>query len=223
VRVAIADDAPLFRDGVAHLLREAGVEVTAATGDAAGLLAAVAEDPPDAVILDVRMPPTHTTEGLDAALRLRRTAPSIAVLLLSQHVEQTHVADLLAGGGGAGYLLKERVADAGELVQALHRLVAGGTVVDPEVVTLVLGRRREAARIDRLTAREREVLALMAEGRSNRAIQERLVLSAKTVETHVGRIFAKLDLGNVPDDHRRVRAVLAHLDAAPPTSSGRPR
>lgn len=218
MRVAIAEDAPLFRAGVARLLTDAGFDVVAAVGDAASLLGVVVDEEPDVAILDIRMPPTHTTEGLEAALHLRRSAPGTGVLLLSQHAETAHVADLLSTGGGIGYLLKERVTDADELARAIRQVAAGGSVIDPEVITLLLGRRRHTEPLERLTIREREVLALMAEGRSNRAIQQRLVLSAKTVETHVSRILAKLDLPPLADDHRRVRAVLAYLEAEGPTT-----
>jgi DNA-binding NarL/FixJ family response regulator len=213
VRVAIAEDAALFREGVVRLLVDAGLTVTASVGDATSLASAIVDDPPDVVILDVRMPPTHTTEGLDAARAIARRHPHIGVLLLSQHVETRHVADLMHDGGGIGYLLKERVADTGELIDALVRIDRGGSVLDPEVVRLLLRHQRHQDRLERLTLREREVLALMAQGRSNRAIAEQLVLTAKTVETHIGRLLTKLDLPPVPDDNRRVLAVLAHLQA----------
>jgi DNA-binding NarL/FixJ family response regulator len=216
VRVAIADDAALFRAGVARLLTDAGVTVTASVGDAASLTSAIVADPPDVAILDIRMPPSHTVEGLEAALAVRRDHPGVGVLLLSQYVETRHVAELLRAGGSTGYLLKERIADPGELTEAIQRIAAGGSVVDPEVISLLVDRPRHDGPISRLTAREREVLALMAEGRSNHAIGERLVLSAKTVETHVSRILTKLDLLPVPDDNRRVLAVLAHLQAFGP-------
>jgi DNA-binding NarL/FixJ family response regulator len=211
VRVAIADDAVLFRAGVARLLADAGFVVTASVGDAAALERAIAADPPDVAIIDIRMPPSHTTEGLAAAVAIRRLHPRVGVLLLSQYVESQHVADLLARGGRAGYLLKQRVADPGELADALRRIAAGGTVVDPEVVGLLVARRRVDGRTERLTPREREILTLMARGRSNRAIGDELVLSPKTVETHIGRIFDKLALPPLGDDNRRVLAVLAFL------------
>jgi DNA-binding NarL/FixJ family response regulator len=213
MRVAIADDAALFRAGVTNLLTEAGFTVTTSVADAAALTGAIVDDPPDVAILDIRMPPSHTTEGLEAALSIRQEHPSVGVLLLSQYVETRHVAELLQAGGSVGYLLKERIADPGELVDAIRRIAAGGSVIDPEVIALLVGRPRTQDPVSRLTAREREVLALMAEGRSNHAIGERLVLSAKTVETHVGRILTKLDLPPVADDNRRVLAVLAHLQA----------
>jgi DNA-binding NarL/FixJ family response regulator len=221
MRVAIADDAELFRAGVASLLSLAGFEVIASVASAENLLGVICDDPPDVAILDIRMPPTYTVEGLDAALHIRKTYPGVGILVLSQHAETTHVADLLSSGG-TGYLLKERVADADELADALRRIHAGGTVVDPEVIALVLGRQRHQSRLEQLTVREREILGLIAEGRSNRAIQERLSLSPKTVETHVSRIFSKLDLLPMEDDNRRVLAVLAHLDAMPHASSSTP-
>jgi DNA-binding NarL/FixJ family response regulator len=211
VRIAIADDAALFREGVARLLGDAGFVVTASVGDAAALMRAVAADPPDVAIIDIRMPPSHTTEGLEAAAEIRRRSPHVGVLLLSQYVESQHVPDLLASGGRAGYLLKERVTDPLELAHALRTIAAGGTVVDPAVVELLVGRHRVDGPTERLTPREREILALMAQGRSNRAIQERLALSPKTVETHIGRIFDKLALPPLGDDNRRVLAVLAFL------------
>ncbi|WP_052665379.1 response regulator [Nitriliruptor alkaliphilus] len=215
MRVALADDAALFRAGVASLLGRAGVTVTASVGDAMALRSAIAADRPDAVILDIRMPPTFTTEGLDAARLIRREHPDVGVLLLSQYVETRHVARLLTEGGAIGYLLKERVADAGELVDALHRVADGRSVIDPEVVTVLLGRARAPDPLAPLTVREREILALMAEGRSNHAIGARLALAPKTVETHVGHVLAKLDLPPVADDNRRVLAVLTYLQAVP--------
>jgi DNA-binding NarL/FixJ family response regulator len=211
VRIAIADDAALFREGVARLLGDAGFVVTASVGDAAALMRAVAADPPDVAIIDIRMPPSHTTEGLEAAAEIRRRSPHVGVLLLSQYVESQHVPDLLASGGRAGYLLKERVTDPLELAHALRTIAEGGTVVDPAVVELLVGRHRVDGPTERLTPREREILALMAQGRSNRAIHDRLALSPKTVETHIGRIFDKLDLPPLGDDNRRVLAVLAFL------------
>jgi len=210
----LADDAALFRDGVARLLADAGVEVVAAVDDPTGLLAAVSEHVPDVVVTDIRMPPTHTLEGLEAARTIRARFPAVGVLVLSQYLETRHVVDLLDGTGGAGYLLKERVADAAELTDAIQRIAAGGSVVDPEVIALLVGRRRDSRDpLSRLTDREREVLALMAEGRSNLAIAQRLVLTAKTVETHVRSILTKLDLPDAPDDNRRVLAVLTYLRA----------
>jgi DNA-binding NarL/FixJ family response regulator len=215
MRVAIAEDAALFREGIVRLLIEAGITVTASVGDAVSLMSAIVDTPPDVVILDVRMPPTHTTEGLDAARAIAQIHPEVGVLLLSQHIETHHVADLVHDAGRVGYLLKERVADAGELIDALQRIHAGTSVVDPEVIRLLLRQRRHQDRLERLTLREREVLALIAEGRSNGAVADRLVLTAKTVETHIGRILTKLDLPPVADDNRRVLAVLAHLQSTP--------
>jgi DNA-binding NarL/FixJ family response regulator len=211
VRIALADDAGLFRDGLARLLADAGFIITASVGDAEAVLHAVADDPPDVVILDIRMPPTHSTEGLEAALTIRREHPDVGVLVLSQYLESQHVAELLERGGRAGYLLKERVAHGDELVDALHRIAAGGTVVDPDVVSLLVGRRRVDGPAHRLTPREREILSLMAQGLSNGAIGAMLVLHPKTVETHIGRIFGKLDLPLLADGNRRVLAVLAYL------------
>jgi DNA-binding NarL/FixJ family response regulator len=214
LRVAIADDAALFRRGLALLLTEAGFTVTAQVGDAQALLDAVRTDPPDVVVVDIRMPPTHTTEGLDASGVLARSHPSVGVLVLSAHVE-THFALQLVESGthGAGYLLKERVADLDELGDAVRRVAAGGLVIDPSVVATLVGRRRARNPLDELTEREREVLAVMAEGRSNQAICQRLYLSPKTVEAYVRGVFTKLGLHAGPDDNRRVLAVLAFLRA----------
>ena len=214
MRVVIADDAVLFREGLARVLEGAGIRVAAQVGDAEALLARVGADPPDAVVVDIRMPSTHSREGLDAAQRLRAKHPQIGVLVLSQYVEPHHAMELLEDGAdGVGYLLKDRVADVGEVVEAVHRVASGGSVIDPEVVAQLVGRRRARDPLQELTGREREVLALMAEGRSNQAICQRLFLSPKTVETHVRSIFTRLDLSATPDDHRRVLAVLAFLRA----------
>jgi DNA-binding NarL/FixJ family response regulator len=212
LRVALADDAALFRQGLALLLAEAGFTVTARAADARALLAAVQADPPDVVVVDIRMPPTHTTEGLDAARALAQSHPSVGVLVLSAHVETHFALQLIESGArGAGYLLKERVADLDELTDAVRRVAAGGLVVDPSVVAALVGRRRTRNPLDDLTDREREVLTVMAEGRSNQAICQRLYLSPKTVEAYVRSVFTKLGLQVGADDNRRVLAVLAFL------------
>jgi DNA-binding NarL/FixJ family response regulator len=205
----------LLREGLVELLRRYGHTVLASVGDPDGLVAAVAAEAPDVVVTDVRMPPGFTDEGLRAAIALRATRPGLAVLVLSQYVEQTYAAELLdtgtgiGRGRGVGYLLKHRVGRVEEFMDALARVAAGGTVVDPEVVAQLLGRRRDP--LARLTPREREVLALMAEGRSNAAIARALVVSEAAVAKHIASIFAKLDLPPAADDHRRVRAVIAFL------------
>jgi DNA-binding NarL/FixJ family response regulator len=214
MRVVIADDAVLFREGLARVLEAAGIHVAGQVGDAEQLLARVRAEPPDAAVVDIRMPPTHTREGLDAARRIHAEHPRVGVLVLSQYVEPHHAVQLLEdGASGVGYLLKDRVTDVGEVVDAVRRVAGGGSVIDPEVVAQLLGRRRARNPIEELTDREREVLALMAEGRSNQAISQRLFLSPKTVEAHVRSIFTRLDLAATPDDHRRVLAVLAFLRA----------
>ena len=211
-RVVVADDAVLFREGLVKILEGAGMAVVAQVGDRDTLLAAVASERPDAVVTDIRMPPTGTTEGLDAAIEIRAARTGAPVMVLSQYVETRHVARLLEdGAGGVGYLLKDRVADGQEFVDALERLVLGGSVIDPEVIARLMRRGRNERELDRLTEREREILAAMAEGRSNGAIGRDLHLSPKTVETHVGAIFSKLGLEPAADDHRRVLAVLAYL------------
>jgi DNA-binding NarL/FixJ family response regulator len=210
----VADDAALFRAGISRLLTDAGFDVTAQVGDAAALLHAADRDPPEAVVVDIRMPPTHTTEGLDAARVLAARHPGMGVLVLSAYVEPHYAMQLVeSGAAGTGYLLKERVADAGELADAVHRVAAGGVVIDPGVVAQLVGRRRVHDPLDALSAREREVLAVMAEGRSNQAICERLFLSPKTVEAYVHNVFTKLDLHPAADVNRRVLAVLAYLRA----------
>jgi DNA-binding NarL/FixJ family response regulator len=214
MRVVIADDAVLFREGLARVLQAAGIQVAAQVGDAEQLLVRVRADPPAAVVVDIRMPPTHTREGLDAAQRIRAEHPEVGVLVLSQYVEPHHAIQLLQdGASGVGYLLKDRVADVNEVIDAVRRVAAGGSVIDPEVVSQLVSRRRTHDPIQELSERERQVLALMAEGRSNQAICERLFLSPKTVEAHVHSIFTRLDLHVAPDDHRRVLAVLAFLRA----------
>ncbi|WP_152191977.1 response regulator transcription factor [Georgenia satyanarayanai] len=212
MRVVLAEDSVLLREGLVRLLEEAGCEVVAAVGDGEALVAAAREHRPDVAVVDVRMPPSFTDEGLRAALAVREEVPGTAVLVLSQYVEESYAGDLLATGGGVGYLLKDRVSALAELSQALERLVGGGTVLDPTVVSQLFAARR-ARPLDRLTPREREVLALMAEGRTNPAIARALVVTPKAVEKHVSAIFDKLDLPPSTDDHRRVLAVLEWLRA----------
>ncbi len=215
MRVVIAEDSALLRDGLEHLLRRRGHEVAAAVGDGEALLTAVAEHVPDVVVVDIRMPPTHTDEGLRAALELRRDHPDVAVLLLSQYIETRYATRLLAGRcEGIGYLLKDRIADVSDFLDALARVAGGGTVLDPEVVSQLMGTGRRVGSLDTLTAREREVLALMAEGRSNAAIAERLFLSNASVEKYITGIFGKLGLPPAAGDHRRVLAVLHYLERA---------
>jgi DNA-binding NarL/FixJ family response regulator len=213
LRVVLADDSILLREGISRLLVEAGFEVVAQAGDPAALLAAIREHRPDVAIVDIRMPPTYTDEGLRAAEAIRAEhGTAIGVLVLSQYVETTFALRLVAdGAGGVGYLLKDRVEDLDDFADAVRRIAKGGSVIDPEVVAQLVGRRRAKVPLDDLTEREREVLALMAEGRSNQAICDRLYLAPKTVEAHIANIFSKLELLPAPDDHRRVLAVLAHL------------
>jgi DNA-binding NarL/FixJ family response regulator len=212
VRVALADDSALFRKGLAALLAASDVEVTAAVPSGADLLQAVAVDLPDAVVLDLRMPPSFTDEGLVTAERLRARYPTLGVLVLSTYAEVSYAARLLqTGTRHVGYLLKDRVEDSDALLDALRRVVGGESVVDPDIVRRLLGRQRITQTVDQLTAREREVLQLMAEGRSNAAIGKELYLSAKTVETHIAQVFAKLGLPPSSDDNRRVLAVLTYL------------
>jgi DNA-binding NarL/FixJ family response regulator len=213
LRIVLADDSLLLREGIARLLDEAGFEVVAQVGDAADLLIAVREHQPDVAIVDIRMPPTHTDEGLRAAEAIRAEhGVDVGVLVLSQYVETTFALRLVAdGSGGMGYLLKDRVDDLDEFADAIRRIARGGSVIDPEVVAQLVGRRRARVPLDDLTEREREVLALIAEGRSNQAICDRLFLAPKTIEAHIANIFSKLELLPAPDDHRRVLAVLAHL------------
>jgi DNA-binding NarL/FixJ family response regulator len=215
VRIAIAEDAVLLREGLVRLLAESGFEVTGAVGTAAELLDLVDRDPPDVAIVDIRMPPTHTDEGLRAADAIRaRHGDRVGVLVLSQYVEVAYADQLIAAEArGMGYLLKERVADVEQLTDAVRRVARGGLVVDPALVSQLLRRRREPDPLVDLTDREREVLGLMAEGRSNQAIAERLVVTLKTVETHVASILSKLGLEPAAEDHRRVLAVLAYLRA----------
>jgi DNA-binding NarL/FixJ family response regulator len=212
VRVVLADDAALFREGIANLLQEAGFDVVGQARDAVDLMLLVREKRPDVVIVDIRMPPTHTREGLDAAKIIRVEHPDVGVLVLSQFVETDYALQLLEDAAqGAGYLLKDRVGDIDELVGAIRRVAHGGLVVDPAVVAQLLARSRRYNPLDALTDRERQVLGLMAEGRSNRAIANGLFVTDKTVEAHVRTIFTKLDLPIAADDHRRVLAVVTYL------------
>jgi DNA-binding NarL/FixJ family response regulator len=213
MRVVLAEDSLLLRAGVARLLQDVGIEVVGEAGDLDDLLRKVRAHKPDVAIVDVKMPPTHTDEGLRAALIIRSELPATAVLVLSQYVEKEYAAELLAdSANGVGYLLKDRVADVERFIDAVHRVAEGGSVLDPEVVSQMLGR-RSAGRLDELTTREREVLALMAEGRSNHSIATELVVTERAVEKHVTSIFGKLDLPATADDHRRVLAVLAYLNS----------
>jgi DNA-binding NarL/FixJ family response regulator len=210
----IAEDSVLLREGITRLLLDEGEDVVAGFGDADALLAALVDDQPDLVVLDVRMPPTHTDEGVRAALEIRARWPGIGILVLSQYVEERYATELISGDvGGVGYLLKDRVADVRDFVDALRRVGGGGTVLDPEVVTQLLARARQQDPLERLTPRERTVLSLMAEGRSNAAIAQTLVVSDGAVEKHVSNIFTKLDLPPAQEDHRRVLAVLRWLES----------
>jgi len=220
MRIVIAEDSVLLREGISRLLAEYGDEVVEALGDAEGVLESVDRQQPDLVIMDVRMPPTHTDEGLRAAIALRAKRPGTPVLVLSQYVEERYASELLAGSTAAvGYLLKERVADVREFVEAARRVAAGGTALDPEVVSQLLARSRRREPLDGLTPREREVLGLMAQGRSNTAIAQHLVVSDGAVEKHISSIFAKLGLPATDTDHRRVLAVLTYLAAPGDTDS----
>ena len=212
MRVVVAEDNLLTREGIVGLLGRAGIEVVAQVREGSMVLAAVAVERPDAVVVDIRMPPTQTDEGLVAARRIRVQHPGTAVLVLSQYVEPAYALSLLEDyPEGAGYLLKDRVFDGAVLADTLHRLVAGETVIDPTIVSRLLGRRRARDPLEALSGREREVLALVAEGLTNRAIAARLVVAERTVESHITQTFVKLRLGDDPTSHRRVRAVLAYL------------
>jgi DNA-binding NarL/FixJ family response regulator len=218
MRIVIAEDSAVVRAGLVEVLTDRGHQVVAAVGDAEALRAAVAEHLPDVTVVDVRMPPGFTDEGLRAAIALRRDHPGLGVMVFSQYIETRYAADLLGAASGdtaagVGYLLKDRVADVGEFVEALSRVAAGGTALDPEVITQLLGASRRADGIATLTGREREVLALMAEGRSNSAIAAMLVVSERAVEKHIGNIFSKLGLAPSDADHRRVLAVLRYLES----------
>ncbi len=211
MRVVICEDLALLREGLTRLLGESGFEIAAAVGDGDGLVEAVERERPDLSVVDVRLPPTYRDEGIRAALEARNRVPGTRILVLSQYVEQTYATELIAdGAGGVGYLLKDRVADVGEFVDAARQVAAGGTVMDPEVVRQLVSRR---APLEELTAREREVLELMAQGRSNAGIAEALVITEGAVEKHVRNIFGKLRLPPSESDHRRVLAVLTFLQA----------
>ena len=214
LRVVLAEDDVLLREGVASLLDQAGFEVTGQAGDADGLLALVRETRPDLVVVDIRMPPTRTTEGLEAAQVIRRQFPQTAILVLSAHVDVEHATELLASGRGIGYLLKRRVADVAEFLDTIDRVAKGGSVVDPALVAELVGVQRRSDPLAALSSREREVLALMAEGRSNTGIARRLWVTEGTVEKHIRSILAKLGLPETEDDHRRVLAVLTFLEAS---------
>jgi DNA-binding NarL/FixJ family response regulator len=212
LRVVIAEDAVLLREGLSRLLTDAGLHVAGTAGDPARLLQQVRTQQPDVVLADIRMPPTQTTEGLQAARQIRQQWPGTAVLVLSQHVETEHLFELLADDPrGVGYVLKDRVADVTQFTDAIRRVAAGESVIDPDVVARLVARPRRDSPLQTLTERELAVLAMMAEGRSNRAIASQLYMSPKTVETHVGNMFAKLSLEPAADDHRRVLAVLTYL------------
>jgi DNA-binding NarL/FixJ family response regulator len=213
MRVVIAEDLALLREGIAALLRDAGHDVVATVGDGDALLAAAADHSPDLAIIDVRMPPTQTDEGVRAAVDLRRRQPDVAILILSQYVEERYATDLLTRGTrGVGYLLKDRVADGAEFLAACRRVAGGGTAIDQEVIGQLLTRRRRTDVLDDLTPREREVLGLMAEGRSNAAIAARMFITEKAVSKHTNSIFSRLGLPPSEDDNRRVLAVLAYLN-----------
>lgn len=213
MRVVLAEDSLLLREGLVRLLDEAGADVVAAVGDGDALIEVVLRHRPDVAVVDVRMPPSFTDEGLRAALEIRGRAPGTAILVLSQYVEQSYASDLLAAGGGVGYLLKDRVSKLSELSDALRRVAEGGTVLDPEVVSALLAHRHRRDPLGTLSPREREVLGLMAEGRTNTAIGRTLVITPGAVEKHISSIFGKLGLPPSGDDHRRVLAVLTWLGA----------
>jgi DNA-binding NarL/FixJ family response regulator len=213
VRVVLADDAVLFREGLARVLEAADFTVTGQADDAEGLLDVVRADPPDVAITDIRMPPTHSKEGLAAALQIRSDHPDVGVLVLSQYVEASHAVELLSGGAGVGYLLKDRVTDIDEFCAAVRRVASGGTAIDPQVVAELVSNRSHRDPLAVLTDRERDVLALMAQGRSNQSVAAELFVTPKTVETHIANLFAKLGLLPAAEDHRRVLAVLTYLEA----------
>jgi DNA-binding NarL/FixJ family response regulator len=212
MRVVIADDSVLIREGVVRVLDEAGFDIVAQAGDAEDLMRKVRAHAPDVAVVDIRMPPTNTDDGLRAALEIRSSAPGTGVLVLSEYVEESYALDLVGDKpAGIGYLLKHRIAEIDRFVEAVRRVGDGGSVLDPEVISHLVSRRRSDSPIDELTRREREVLELMAEGRSNHAIAEQLVVTERAVEKHVTSIFGKLDLAPAPEDHRRVLAVLTFL------------
>ena len=213
MRVVIAEDTVLLREGLAGLLEDAGHEVVGRAGDAEALLALVGEHDPELAIVDVRMPPDYDDEGTRAAAAIRRSHPGTAVLVLSQHIETRHIVELVAAGGGFGYLLKDRVLEVDDFLDAARRVCDGGTALDPQVVATLVGAPRQVSALDELSPREQEVLALMAEGRTNAGIARRLWVTEKTVETHVRTILMKLGLPANDDDHRRVIAVLTYLRA----------
>lgn len=213
MRVVLAEDSLLLREGLVRLFEEAGSDVVAAVGDGDALIRAVLDERPEVAVVDVRMPPSFTDEGLRAALEVRRQVPGTGILVLSQYVEQTYASELLAAGGGVGYLLKDRVSRLADLSDALTRVAGGGTVLDPEVVSALLAHGRRRDPLAELSRRERDVLVLIAQGRTNGAISRALVVSEGAVEKHISSIFAKLGLPPSDDDHRRVKAVLAWLGA----------
>ena len=213
LRVVVAEDDVLLREGLASLLERSGYEVAGQAGDGTQLLALARETGPDLVVADIRMPPTHTTEGLEAAQAIRQELPETAILMLSAYVEVQHAMELLAGGGGVGYLLKSRIADVEEFLDALQRIAKGGSVVDPTLVRELVAVRRRQDPLAVLSARERQVLELMAEGRSNAGIARRLFVAEGTVEKHISSILTKLNLHEADDDHRRVLAVITFLKA----------